>query len=51
MKEISGAYVKDYTDVKEMQENAEKLAADGFFMAVVNELQTMWDERRAELEK
>ena len=51
IKGISGQYVKDYTDVAEMQANADKLSADSFFMAVVNELQAMWDERRAELEK
>ena len=51
MKQISGAYVKDYTNVTEMKQNADKLNADGFFMAVVNELQAMWDERKAELEK
>lgn len=51
VKSISGQYVKEYTDVAEMQANADKLSADSFFMAVVNELQAMWDERRAELEK
>ncbi|MBQ2989527.1 MAG: hypothetical protein IJD59_10520 [Clostridia bacterium] len=51
MKDLSGKYVKDYTDVNEMKANADKLSSDGFFMAVVNELQAMWDERRAELEK
>ena len=51
IKAISGQYVKEYTDITEMQANADKLSADSFFMAVVNELQAMWDERRAELEK
>jgi hypothetical protein len=51
IKGISGQYVKEYTDITEMQTNADKLSADSFFMAVVNELQAMWDERRAELEK
>ena len=51
IKAISGKYVKEYTDITEMQANADKLSADSFFMAVVNELQAMWDERRAELEK
>ncbi len=50
MKSISGAYVKDYADVDEMKANADKLSADGFFMAVVNELQAMWEEAKAALE-
>jgi hypothetical protein len=50
MKELSGKYVKDYTDDAEMKANADILSKDGFFMAVVNELQAMWDEKRAELE-
>lgn len=51
IKNASGKYVKNYTDIEEMKANADKLSADSFFMAVVNELQAMWDERRAELEK
>ena len=47
LKEMSGSYVKDYTDVEEMKANADKLAKDGFFMAVVNELQTMWTDIKA----
>ena len=47
LKEMSGNYVKDYTDVEEMKTNADKLTNDGFFMAVVNELQTMWVEIKA----
>ena len=47
LKEMSGKYVKDYTSVEEMQANADKLSADGFFMAVVNELQTMWTDIKA----
>jgi hypothetical protein len=30
-----------------MKTNADKLTNDGFFMAVVNELQTMWAEIKA----
>ena len=51
MKELSGKYVKDYTNIDEMKANADVLSKDGFFMAVVNELQAMWDEKKAELEK
>ena len=51
MKDLSGKYVKDYDNVDEMKAYAEKLSKNGFFMAVVNELQAMWDEQRAELEK
>jgi hypothetical protein len=47
LKEMSGSYVKDYTDVEEMKANADKLTKDGFFMAVVNELQTMWTDIKA----
>jgi len=48
LKEMSDGYVKDYTNVDEMKANADILSADGFFMAVVNELQTMWEELKAE---
>ena len=50
MKNISGKYVKDYTDVNEMKANADILNADGFFVAVINELQAMWEEVKAQLE-
>ena len=50
IKASSGKYVKDYTDINEMVENAEVLSNDSFFMAVVNELQAMWEELKAELE-
>ena len=46
LKRISGDYVKDYTNVNEMKANADVLTDDGFFMAVVNELQAMWDEAK-----
>ena len=47
LKSTTGQYVKDYTDVNEMKANAELLSKDAFFMAVVNELQSMWDEIKA----
>jgi hypothetical protein len=51
IKDFSGQYVKDYTDVEEMKANAEILAQDSFFMAVVNELQAMWEETKEEMNK
>ena len=51
MLEICAPYMKDYTDVEEMQEAAAELAKSSFFNAVVNELQSMWDEKKAEMAK
>jgi hypothetical protein len=50
IKSSSGKYVKDYTDINEMVANAEVLSNDSFFMAVVNELQSMWEELKEKLE-
>jgi hypothetical protein len=50
IKASSGKYVKDYTDINEMVANAEVLSNDSFFMAVVNELQSMWEELKEKLE-
>ena len=49
MLDICAPYMKDYTDVEEMQEAAAELAKSAFFNAVVNELQSMWEEKKAEM--
>ena len=51
VKTLSGQYVKDYTNVDEMKANADILSNDSFFMAVVNELQSMWDETKEAMNK
>ena len=49
--EICTPHVKDYTDVAEMQNAAAELAKSSFFNAVVNELQSIWETKKAEMEK
>ena len=51
LKEICAPYIKDYTDAAEMKADADKLSENAFFNAVVNELQSMWNDKKAELEK
>ena len=49
LKNVSNPYMKEYTDATKMAEDAEKLSENAFFMAVVNELQAMWDTKKAEM--
>jgi len=50
LKSVSAPYMKEYTNAAEMKADADKLAENAFFNAVVNELQAMWDAKKAELE-
>lgn len=51
LKSASAPYMKDYTDVEEMKVAAEALSENAFFNAVVNELQAMWETKKAEMNK
>ncbi len=51
LKKICAPYLNVYTDAAEMKADADKLSENAFFNAVVNELQSMWNEKKAELEK
>ena len=49
LKDASAPYMQDYTNVEEMKAAADALSENAFFNAVVNELQAMWDAKKAEM--
>ena len=49
LKNASKPYMQDYTNVEEMKAAADALSENAFFNAVVNELQSMWDAKKAEM--
>ena len=51
LKAASAPYIKEYTDAEEMKADAEILSQNAFFNAVVNELQSMWETKKAESAK
>ena len=51
LKDICAPYMKNYTDVNEMKAAADELSQSAFFNAVVNELQSMWNDKKEEMAK
>jgi len=49
LKNASKPYMQDYTNVEEMKAAADALSENAFFNAVVNELQAMWEAKKAEM--